>query len=132
MEKITQTAGINGNNNIVRILKGSVISLITTMILLFILSAVLTYTNVSESIISPVIIVITAISILFGSQITTRKIKKNGILNGGIIGVIYIVTLYLLSSIISGNFALNTYSIVMIIISMVAGMFGGVIGVNIK
>lgn len=132
MEKITQTAGINVNNNIVTILKGSVISLITTIILLFILSAVLTYTNISENIISPVIIVITAISILFGSQITTRKIKKNGILNGGIIGVIYIITLYLLSSIISGNFAVNTYSIVMIITSMVAGMFGGVIGVNIK
>lgn len=132
MEKITQTVGINVNNNIVTILKGSVISLITTIILLFILSAVLTYTNISENIISPVIIVITAISILFGSQITTRKIKKNGILNGGIIGVIYIITLYLLSSIISGNFAVNTYSIVMIITSMVAGMFGGVIGVNIK
>lgn len=132
MEKITQTAGINVNNNVVTILKGSVISLITTIILLFILSAVLTYTNISENIISPVIIVITAISILFGSQITTRKIKKNGILNGGIIGVIYIITLYLLSSIISGNFAVNTYSIVMIITSMVAGMFGGVIGVNIK
>ena len=50
--------------NIKNIFKGVAISLISTMILLFVFSVILTYTNVSENTITPVIIVITAISIL--------------------------------------------------------------------
>lgn len=51
--------------NIKNIFKGVGISLALTMILLLIFSAILTYTNVSENTITPVIIVVTAISILF-------------------------------------------------------------------
>ena len=47
------------------IFKGVGISLILTIILLFILSIILAYTNVNENTITPVIIVVTAISILF-------------------------------------------------------------------
>ena len=47
------------------IFKGVVISLILTIILLFIFSLILAYTNVNENTITPVIIVVTAISILF-------------------------------------------------------------------
>lgn len=50
--------------NIKNIFKGVAISLISTMILLFIFSVILTYTNVSENTITPVIIVVTAIGIL--------------------------------------------------------------------
>ena len=55
------------------IFKGVGISIILTLILLLIFSIVLAYTNVSESTIIPVIIIITAISILFGSSISTVK-----------------------------------------------------------
>lgn len=47
------------------IFKGVGISLILTIILLFIFSLILAYTNVNEKTIRPVIIVVTAISILF-------------------------------------------------------------------
>lgn len=47
------------------IFKGVGISLILTIILLFIFSLILAYTNVNKNTIKPVIIVITAISILF-------------------------------------------------------------------
>ena len=47
------------------IFKGVGISLILTIILLFIFSLILAYTNVNENTIRPVIIVVTAISILF-------------------------------------------------------------------
>lgn len=50
--------------NIKNIFKGVAISLISTMILLFVFSVILTYTNVSENTITPVIIVVTAIGIL--------------------------------------------------------------------
>lgn len=115
---------------IMSIAKGTVIAIITTVILLVIFAAILTYTNVSESTINPVIIVITAISILIGSSIGNMKIRKNGILNGALIGGIYIVTIYLISSILNRNFGLNFQSIIMIVVGMLFGVLGGIIGVN--
>ena len=40
--------------------------------------------------------------------------------------------LYIISSIVQTGFSLNMYSIVMIIASIIAGMIGGIMGVNIK
>lgn len=120
------------NNGIINIFKGVVISIIFTLILLFIFSIFLTYTNIQESTIAPIIIILTAISILIGSSISTINIKKNGIVNGGIIGFIYIFIIYIISSIVQIGFSLNTNSIIMIIFSIIAGMIGGIVGVNIK
>ena len=118
--------------NTKNIFKGVGISIILTMILLLIFSIVLAYTNVSENTITPVIIIITAISILFGSSISTRQIKKYVILNGGLIGIIYLLLLYTISSLLNWKFGLNSQSIIMIIIGGVFGVIGGIIGVNIK
>lgn len=76
---------INENKFIINILKGVGISLITTVVLLIIFSVILTYTNIQENVINPVIMIITAISILIGSSLVNIKIKKNGLINGGII-----------------------------------------------
>lgn len=119
-------------NYIITIGKGVIFAIITTLICLFLFSIVLTYTNVPESTIAPVIIVVTGISILIGSSLATVKIKKNGLINGAIIGGIYIAIIYLLSSILNTGFALNMSAIIMIIVGIIAGILGGIVGVNIK
>ncbi len=121
-----------GKQNIIQIVKGVCISILITLILLLIYSAILTYTKVSEITIHPVIITITGISILIGSMLANRKMSKNGMLNGGIIGGIYILTFYLSSSVLNNDFSLNMYSIIMIAISVILGMIGGIIGINKK
>ena len=120
------------SKNSIRILKGSAISIFLTMILLIIYALILSYTSVQEVTIKPVIIVITGISILIGSSISTLKIKKNGILNGGLVGLIYILAIYIASSISGTGFDFNTYSIIMVIVSIMMGIVGGILGVNIK
>lgn len=114
------------------VLKGIGISLALTAILLLIFSIILAYTDVNESTIPPVIMVVTAISVLLGSSIGNIKIKKNGMINGGIIGGSYILILYLVSSILNWNFTLNMQSIIMIILGIIFGILGGIIGVNKK
>ena len=123
---------INENKTIKNIMKGTGIALITTVLLLLIFSIILTYTNIQESTINPVIMIITAISILIGSSLGNIKIKKNGLINGGLIGGIYIITIYLISSILNWKFSLNIQSVIMIITAIVFGIFGGIIGVNKK
>ncbi|MCI8397200.1 MAG: TIGR04086 family membrane protein [Clostridia bacterium] len=58
--------------------------------------------------------------------------KKNGIINGGIIGLVYILLIYLLSSLTGTGFNLNIYSIIMMLICISSGAIGGVVGVNLK
>lgn len=120
------------NNMFFKIIKGVGISILFTLICLTIFSALLTYTNLSENLIQPVVISVTGISILAGSFFATRKVGKNGIIKGVAVGLIYILFIYLTSSIINGgNFALTPESIIMILIGILCGAIGGIIGVNI-
>lgn len=121
---IGKRVDLDNRNNFMNIFKGIVISFALTLILLLLFSIILTYTNINENTIAPVIIVITVVSILIGSSISTIKIRKNGIVNGGIIGLFYILSLYIISSLVQTGFSLNVYSIVMIILSIIAGMIG--------
>ena len=119
------------NKDIISIMKGLGFALIITFILLFVFSLLLTYTNLQENTMIPVLIGITIISILIGGCISTLKFNKNGIIRGGCVGLIYVLSIYFLSSVMGIGFSLNLVSIVMILSSIVAGMVGGIIGVNI-
>ena len=118
------------NNFLINLFKGVGISFIFTLVLLLIFSAILTFTNINENVINPVIITVTGISILIGSSIGNNKIKKNGLLNGALVGVIYMLIIYIISSLLNWKFNLNVQSIIMIIVGMIFGMLGGIIGVN--
>jgi len=132
METKIKTNNLKENKNLSQIIKGVGISLITTIILLFVFSAILTYTNLSESFVSPVIIVLTGVSIFIGSSISNIKIKRNGLLNGALIGGIYIIMIYILSSSISMNFSINFETLILILTGMFCGIIGGILGVNKK
>lgn len=122
---------IKTDRNIVRVVKESIFSILITAIFLLIYAILLTSTNISENTMTAVVITVSGVSILIGSSISSFKIKKQGIINGALVGLIYITALYLLSSIIFVGFELNLSSIIMIIVSIITGMIGGIIGVNL-
>ena len=120
------------NKQIINIVKGVGISLVSSLLLLIIFAIILTFTTIPENVVNPVIIVLTAISILFGSSITNMKIKKNGLLNGGMIGGIYMIVIYLISSILNRDFSINLDALIFIVVGIAFGLLGGIIGVNKK
>ena len=122
------------NSNIIlkNIIKGVMISIIFTLIALFVYAVLLVYTSINENSENIVITIITGVSILVGSTISNRRINKNGILNGGIVGGCYVVLIYICSSIVKNSFNLNISGIFMIVIGIIMGIIGGVIGVNTK
>lgn len=115
---------LESNNSIFSIIKGTIIAFLFTIITLTIFSVLLVYTGLSEEIIKPVIITLTGISILLGSSLGTRRLKKNGLVNGAIIGAIYILGIYVISSIINSNFSLNIMALIMILVGMIGGILG--------
>lgn len=114
------------------LIKGIVIAFVMTIAMIFLVSVLLCNTNLSESIINPLIIFATSFSILTGGFFTTKSLEKNGIITGGVLGLIYILSIYILSSILSSNFTININSIILIISSILCGAIGGIIGVNMQ
>ena len=129
MEDITKE---KSNSNLIKIIKGSSIAIVLSLIFLTIYAAILSFTSVSETTMVPVVLVLTGISILIGSSMSSISIKKQGIINGGLVGLIYVLFLYIVSSIAGIGFGLNMNAIIMLIVGVITGMIGGVIGVNIK
>lgn len=112
------------------ILRSIAISYVISMILMMIYAFLLAHTSISESTIPISTFVISLISVFIGSSLSMIKIRENGLMNGGIVGLIYILLLYILSSIFSTGFGLNGYAIAMIAFHVLIGMIGGIIGVN--
>ena len=113
------------------ILKNVALSYAVAGILFVIYAFVLEFTNIPETSISLFVFVTMLVSVFIGSSLSVIKFNKNGLLNGRLVGFAYIVILYILSSIFVTGFSINMYSFWTIIFSIIIGMIGGIIGVNI-
>ena len=92
---------INKTNHIMIFFKNLILEFLLTIIFLMILAILLSTTDLNENVINPCIIFISAFSILVGSFFSSRKIGKKGIVIGILQGLIYMLILYLSSSISS-------------------------------
>lgn len=116
---------------VMAIIKGCLFAMILSIILLTIYALLLANTAISENTMMPVVLTITGISILIGGTVSSRKMKKNGLIYGGIVGLVYVLTLYLASSISMVGFSLSANSFIMLGVGVITGIIGGIIGVNL-
>ncbi len=99
--------------------------IITILSLLF--SALICYTSIDEAYLAPAGVIITVLGLLAGGYLAGRRCKKNGLLNGLFLGVLYFLILWLLS-------AIGGASIVPVLTKLpyilLAPMIGGILGVK--
>lgn len=112
------------------ILKNVALAYVIAMILFVVYAFILEFTNVPETSMPLFVFVTMLISVFISSSLSLIKFKENGLLNGGLVGLVYILILYILSSIFVTGFSINAYSFWMIAFSIIIGMIGGIIGVN--
>jgi putative membrane protein (TIGR04086 family) len=108
-----------------------IISIILSVLLMFVLSIILSQTALSENLINPLTIAIVTFSLLIGAFRISKNKKEKGILYGALLGFIYMVILYLISSFANFEFSISLNSIIMIILGIVGGAIGGILGVNL-
>lgn len=111
--------------------KGVVLGYLFMIFEIFIYSILLAYTSIPESSIGTCVFVFSLLSVFISSSLVCIKIKENGIKNGGIVGLFYIMLVYFFGSILMGNFVLTSQTITTIIFNILLGMIGGIVGVNI-
>ncbi len=114
------------------ILKSVLMAYVMTLIIFLIFAMVITYTDFPESTIPTIVVVTTILSIMFGAIRASRKTKSKGWLNGSIVGVLYMLILYIISILAFTGFTFDRYVLYMLFLGLVTGAFGGIVGVNLK
>lgn len=125
-------ASLNEKTNILSVLKGILAAYVITVPVFMLFSLLLTNIDFPQRLIMPVVVVTTIISVLFAGSIAAKGAKSRGWLNGGIVGLIYMIVLYIISSLVFKNFEINRYVLTMAVIGMLTGAIGGIIGINVK
>ena len=109
-----------------------IISFIAALILLCLTGVIFAYTNINDSLINIFVFVIIVITNLLGSTMLSHKIKRRGLLVGLIFGLLYFIIIYLISVIFYTGFFVNKDVGLYLLLTSIAGIIGGIIGVNIR
>ncbi|TYQ13299.1 UNVERIFIED_CONTAM: putative membrane protein (TIGR04086 family) [Acetivibrio alkalicellulosi] len=112
--------------------KGIIVSYLITMPIFLIFAYVLTFTDFPQKYIPLFVIITTLISIALAGWVSTKNVRSRGWLNGGIVGFIYMLVLFILSSITFETFAINKHVVSMFVIGILTGSIGGILGINFK
>ncbi|HHY70482.1 MAG TPA: TIGR04086 family membrane protein [Thermoanaerobacterales bacterium] len=114
-----------------KIFKGVVSAYLFTILLFLILALIMYFTKLSESIIPKAVVVISAISILFGGVRITKDIESMGWLHGGLVGFSYMGILVILSFLITPSFSFGWNVVVDLFLGFLVGVLAGILGVNL-
>lgn len=114
------------------VFKGVITSYIFTFVSFLVFAVLLSTTNIPDSYVSGVLCIISTMSVLIGSATCTKKANSQGLLWGSIVGIVYSLFLYLISSLLFVGFSIPLSSIYLITLSTLFGAIGGVIGINLK
>ena len=104
---------------------------ILTLIMLVIYSIVTSYVPASLKVTSVFYIVITLLSVLYGSIFAAKKSGEKGWLMGLTVAATYMVVLYLVKVIGGGSAAIGMKEVVRTSLALGVGAFSGMLGINI-
>ncbi|QEK12067.1 TIGR04086 family membrane protein [Crassaminicella thermophila] len=113
-------------------LKAILVACIFVILVFVFMALVITYTNVSESIIPMASSIVMIISCLICGLYTGVKQKRKGWLKGSLAGFIYAFLIIIMSWVFIKDFTIGTNVLLKSLIGIVAGGIGGMIGVNLK
>lgn len=113
------------------IFKGVIFSLIISVLTVIVFAIIVKFANLSSKTVEIVNIALKIISILAGTLLAVGS-GRQGLLKGGIIGLLFVLVSYLVFSLINGSFSVNPLTAFDVIFCLVAGLLSGVFAVNVR
>ncbi|MBU3180780.1 TIGR04086 family membrane protein [Clostridium psychrophilum] len=104
---------------------------ILTLIILVIYSIITTYLPASMKVTSVFYIVITLVSVLYGSVFAAKKAGEKGWLMGIMVAATYMLVLYLVKVCGGGSIAIDTREIIRTALALGIGGLSGMLGINL-
>ncbi|MCY6370463.1 TIGR04086 family membrane protein [Clostridium ganghwense] len=122
---------MENNSDVIRIGEGVVRSFFLTLILLLVYAIITSFVDTNAKFDSIYKVVITALGVMYGAIYAVRKINRRGWLIGLIVGMLYMIVIYLVSVLNGRGLALSSFSILRIILALAVGTLSGMLGINI-
>jgi len=104
---------------------------ILTLIVLVIYSAITSYMPASMRVTSVFYIVLTLVSVLYGSLFAAKKAGEKGWLMGIIVAATYMLVLYLIKVVGGGETAIGMREVIRASLALGIGALSGMLGINI-
>jgi putative membrane protein (TIGR04086 family) len=112
------------------VLKGIVLALALSVLLLFIAALVLYFTAVPEKITPYLVFGISLVAVISGSSYTGRKIGSKGWLYGGITGFVFVMLMLIIGLFVLEDVSAGWNWLSKLFLGFVFGAVGGMWGVN--
>lgn len=113
------------------ILKGLTIALIISLILILAMALVITFADVSDTVIAIINQVIKAVSLLIAGIVSFKE-KSKGWKKGLILGVIYVIAAFIIFSLMEGKFTFGWNILFDLIAGALMGIVCGIFAVNLR
>lgn len=118
-------------NIVVNYLKGLIVAMLISFALVLVLAFSLKWFSIDEKLISPLNLVIKAISVVIGACIAVKGDNK-GLVKGITFGFLYISMAFTSFSLLANTFTINLSLILDVVCSCIAGGLVGIFKVNAR
>lgn len=129
---MSSSDGIKRKNLLFDVIKGALVSVSITLVLILLFAVIVRFLNISDSWIFPINQVIKVISIIFGVIVLLKNNREKGFLKGLLLGIIYFLLSFFVFSILQGNFSFALKNLYDLLLTTLMGGLVGIIYVNIK
>ena len=113
-------------------LKGVLVAALFTLIFFVIAALFLSYTPLSENTIPYIAFFTQIVGSLISGFIPAKRAGTKGLLTGGFSALIYMLLIWLVSSLVADGFYMGKHILTMFLLSLISGAVGGIMGVNFK
>lgn len=114
------------------VFSGAIASIIISLLALAIIAIVLQFTEFPGRLIEPAVKVASLIGPLCGGFIAVKRINSFGWLNGGAAGFVCVFFLYIIGGFAGHDFSIGIPTLIMLLLSCLAGAIGGILGINTR
>ena len=115
---------------LIEIIKATIASVIIALSSILLFALILRVSNLSNGAIKTVNQFIKAVSIFVGA-ITAIK-RGKGLIKGAVLGVSFVIIIYLLLGLICGNLTFSPIFLLEILFGLIIGILSGIVSVNVK
>lgn len=113
-----------------KIMKGVIFALVITISLVFILSLVMTFMDISIAARNVSSVVITCLSVFLGTVYASRSINKKGWLTGIVVAVGYVFCLFIIYAALNKQVTFTNKDLYRLILAITVGALSGMLGIN--
>ncbi|WP_299997532.1 TIGR04086 family membrane protein [uncultured Clostridium sp.] len=118
-------------NYFTNVLKGVVGAGAIVIILTAIFSLVMSFVEISPSIDSAINVIITSLSLIFGTILAAKLYGRKGWLVGLSVGILFYIALYGIGILFGAEATLDLNDLIKFLLCVVVGILSGMLGINL-